>query len=202
MPASHLRVVTQILGLLEGETGPQLGDSWNSGVGDLQKCEKLSTGRTFNLSQASSSLEEETDAVLAAPCNPFPSSSLFNQIKNCTDSTGINLKFVTFIGAKKQKAKEKPHSFSFVCSGQHPKLTPKCRSDLSWAIRGIESRSLQNITENHRETQMVQENSSQALQSEEVWDLRCWQMLLEEGWQELVRDMACVLPQHRVLPGK
>lgn len=97
------------------------------------------------MSQAGGSLEEETDAVLAAPSSPFPSSSLFNQIKNCTDSTSINLNCVKFIGAIKQKAKEKPHSSSFVCSGQCPKLTPKCRSDLSWAIRRIESRPLQNI---------------------------------------------------------
>lgn len=153
-------------------------------MGDLQNSEKLSTGKIFTLAQAGGSLEEETDAVLAAPSNPFPSSSLFNQTKTCTDSTSINLKFVKFIGAKKQKAEEKPHSSSFVCSGQRPKLTPKCRSDLNWAIRGIESRLLQNTAENHRETQMVQENSSQALQSEQVRDLRCWQMLLEEGWQE------------------
>lgn len=48
----------------------------------------------------------------------------------------------TYMGEKKEKA----HSSSFVCSGQCPKLTPNCRSDLSWpenaeAIRGIESRS-------------------------------------------------------------
>lgn len=58
------------------------------------------------MSQAGGSLEEETDAVLAAPSNPFPSSALFNQIKNCTDSTSINLKFVKFIGAKKAESKK------------------------------------------------------------------------------------------------
>lgn len=46
---------------------------------------------------------------------------------------------------KKGKEKEKPHSSSFVCSGQWPRLTPNCRSDLCWpenteAIRRIESR--------------------------------------------------------------
>lgn len=59
------------------------------------------------MSQAGGSLEEETDVVLAAPSNPFPSSTLFNQIKNGMDSTSINLKFVKFIGAKKAKSKRK-----------------------------------------------------------------------------------------------
>ena len=46
---------------------------------------------------------------------------------------------------EKKKKRKKSHSSSIVCSGQHPKLTPNCKSDLSWpenteAIREIESR--------------------------------------------------------------
>lgn len=78
------------------------------------------------MSQAGGSLEEETDTVLAAPSNPFPSSPLFNQIKSCTDSTSINLKFVKFIGAKKAKSKRKTPQLLFcllwAVSQTHPEV--------------------------------------------------------------------------------
>lgn len=153
LTSTLLRVVTQILGLLEEETGPQLGDSWNSGVGDLQKCEKLRTGMTFNLSQAGGSLEEETDAVLAAPSNPFPSSSLFNQIKTCTDSTSINLKFVTFIGAKKQKAKENSTALLLFALGSIPNSPQSAGGILAGPLEELNpdlSKISLNITEKRR----------------------------------------------------